>query len=125
VSLREARFAAGASAALTFILPGGKRFDSREWVLELVEDGRPTVRATFQTGNSVPAVRPEDLLALAPGQPPWAALALRADGPPSAVPVTGHFNTPAVPGATARLRLARVERATAELPFAFKDVPLP
>jgi hypothetical protein len=126
-----------ALAPVEIILPAGVTLDPRQWLVELegetgFQHGGETTRMIrgeiLQSGppRAVPMpFRPEDALWLAaPQAGPWAALGLRAQGQG----VHGawlRWSGSEPPGPKCRLRVFRIQREIVELPFTFKDVPLP
>jgi WD40 repeat protein/serine/threonine protein kinase len=111
------------------ILPAGRTLDSRKWLVELIDERGRTIRGDVQQPPvfqplSVP-FRPEDALWLAaPEAGPWAALGLQTQGQRVHIAWL-KFNSPEPPGPKSRLRVSLIQREIAELPFTFKNLPLP
>jgi hypothetical protein len=121
---------AGRAATAQVVLSGGAgwSYDPATMYFELLgARGRPYGRPTVRMSAVPPAPRPEHvaLFAAAAGAP-WAALALhpeRVDGRRWAVDLS--FAAEEDVGPPAKLVLYRCRRVRTEVPFEFRDVPLP
>jgi WD40 repeat protein/serine/threonine protein kinase len=114
------------SGSVEMLMPGDAPANARMWLPELVDGTGQTIRGKLELSLSNRRTpMSEDVLWLtAPESVPWAALALQAR-PPRAYIGSLAFTIHEALGAKARLQLSIVQKETVELPFTFKDVPLP
>jgi WD40 repeat protein/tRNA A-37 threonylcarbamoyl transferase component Bud32 len=104
--------------------------DPRKFQVELTDETRGNHRGLVYSSPPQPlqGVWPGDLMLLSEaGNVPWSGLAWLASGRSSlrTITVNAFLPTPEVPGPRSRLRLITLDRERVELPFAFRDLPLP
>jgi hypothetical protein len=104
--------------------------DSRRWRLDLTDEAGRTHRGYIYPVLEAARqdVVPGDLMLLSgAGQVPWSGLAwLTSDrGGLRTIALSAYFSTPEAPGPGSRLRLSSMDRERIELPFTFRDLPLP